>query len=220
MLRPLAALLLAAGALLAAPAVAAQEADPAVRLDGASLDEARQVALDAAARRGWSAIAVEPRRITLEQTLPGPAPRLERPAETLVRVYATFLPDGDDVLVQVQAIRIDAPETPTERRTDLTGPYRDNLMNALRALQGHWASRFTVLDPPPRARPAARPGQAHLGTWAYYAERYAEARGCRLADAGAELLDADSDAELHRVPCRDGTAILVRCHLGECGAAR
>jgi hypothetical protein len=85
--------------------------------------------------------------------------------------------------------------------------------------------------PAPPAAPPMPPGQmlvrsetqaqSHpVGTWAYYAERYAEARGCTLADLGAVLEGRTGGVELHRVYCTDGRQVLVRCAAGSCGDAR
>jgi hypothetical protein len=60
----------------------------------------------------------------------------------------------------------------------------------------------------------------HVGTWAYYAERYAEGRGCTLADLGAVLEGRTGGVELHRVYCTDGRQVLVRCVAGSCADAR
>ncbi len=65
------------------------------------------------------------------------------------------------------------------------------------------------------------PAQPHpVGTWAYYAERYAEGCGCTLADLGAVLEWRTGGVELHRVYCTDGRQLLVRCATGSCGDAR
>lgn len=61
-----------------------------------------------------------------------------------------------------------------------------------------------VLDPTP------------TGVWAYYAEHYAQVRGCNLAGKGAVLIDKTERAEIHRVYCEGGRSLLVKCNLGTC----
>lgn len=60
---------------------------------------------------------------------------------------------------------------------------------------------------------------ARLGTWAYYAEIYAQDRGCSVADSGARLEFAGAEWERHRIPCRDGSWLRVYCRFGVCTAA-
>jgi hypothetical protein len=75
--------------------------------------------------------------------------------------------------------------------------------------------------PGPMSVRSETPAQPHpVGTWAYYAERYAEGRGCTLADLGAVLEGRSGGVELHRVYCTDGRQLLVRCATGSCGDAR
>ncbi|EIC20939.1 hypothetical protein [Thiorhodovibrio frisius] len=58
------------------------------------------------------------------------------------------------------------------------------------------------------------------GTWSYYAERFAEQRGCELSDNGAALLRKTASFELHEVGCRNGGNLLVKCQDGICQAMR
>lgn len=221
--RAIVVLMFVLGSLLASSTASAEgpATPPAIRLYGADLDEIRQLVLDSAAHRGWSIVSIEPDGATLEQTLETQAPvlGLDRPADILVRVEAEFIPDGADIVVRVQATQIDSPGSTAERTTDVTDRYRANLMNALRSLQTRWASRATVPDPPAAPEPTSTAGQPRLGTWAYYAERYAERQGCELGDEGAVLVSAGVDTEVHRVTCRGGRTVLVRCRYGDCTAA-
>jgi hypothetical protein len=59
-----------------------------------------------------------------------------------------------------------------------------------------------------------------VGTWAYYAERHAQSRGCTLGDQGAVLEERFGENELHRVYCVDGRQVLVHCVAGTCADAR
>jgi hypothetical protein len=75
-----------------------------------------------------------------------------------------------------------------------------------------------VTSQPPTARALQR--GRRVGTWAYYAERYAEGIGCRLGDLGSVLEGFDGTVELHRVHCTDGRQVLVRCSDGVCSPER
>ncbi len=81
----------------------------------------------------------------------------------------------------------------------------------------HVAPNPRAPSPPPQAdSPRER-----VGTWAYYAERYAEEHGCALSDRGAVLEGgAAGTSELHRVYCTDGAQLLVRCQAGACSPGR
>jgi hypothetical protein len=57
---------------------------------------------------------------------------------------------------------------------------------------------------------------APKGVWAYHAEELAAARGCELDELGAVLLREDAGTEVHRVHCRNGTGMLVRCDRERC----
>jgi hypothetical protein len=84
--------------------------------------------------------------------------------------------------------------------------------------QTYPATPFVQVRPAsPTETPAPR---RQVGTWAYYAERHAEGRGCTLGDQGAVLEDRTSGGELHRVYCADGRQMLVRCAAGSCTDAR
>ena len=76
--------------------------------------------------------------------------------------------------------------------------------------------------PPPQRPPQPTPPTSvdvEVGTWAYHAEEFAVARGCTLNEIGAELISSDSDIELHRVHCQDGSSRLVRCDRETCADA-
>jgi hypothetical protein len=73
--------------------------------------------------------------------------------------------------------------------------------------------------PEPAPEPPA-PAEYDVGTWAYYAEQFAIGRGCEIGDTGAVLLSTEDLHELHRVPCTNGPALLVRCDGNGCDGAR
>lgn len=200
---------------------------PSVLLFGASLTAARDFAVTVAADRGWRVLAIAPAGATFEQTLEetdsdlGPAPA------RAIRVYADFAEESDGIRVSLHAEEWGAPGTDEEWMTDVTGTYGENLSNALSSLRAKWdagsvestgdtAGRGSRL--PSGAGDAARspPDYRSVGTWAYYAEDYARDQGCELTDVGAVLESAGPEWELHRIDCRDGRKIRVRCSHGDC----
>lgn len=105
-------------------------------------------------------------------------------------------------------------------------------LNATRlpAADGHaWSGPEISPDPEPNPDPGAPNEQTYassgqleveVGTWAYDAEQLAARHGCDVADTGAELLGADQTGEVHRVPCRGGGAMVIRCDRERCGVGR
>lgn len=213
-------LLLTVSLLFTQPAVGFGPAGgPSIRLPGAHLDEAYRLAVASGRRHGWAVIEVDRRTAIFEKAAGGADPRPGAGVTTLVRVRADFARTETDTLVRLRAEQIDALDAERPRSTDVTERYRDNLMRALRSLRARWQQRSRASAPatePPRP-PAS--DQRRLGTWAYYAERYAEERGCRLAEQGAVLLSTSNQAELHRVHCQSGQTMRISCRHGECRAA-
>lgn len=76
------------------------------------------------------------------------------------------------------------------------------------------------LPPAPQAPKAPAMVDVEVGIWAYHAEEFALGRGCTLDDLGAELISGDSASELHRVHCRDGSSLFVRCDREQCYGAQ
>lgn len=74
--------------------------------------------------------------------------------------------------------------------------------------------------PPPAPAQPAPQDDAPKGVWAYHAEELAAARGCELGELGAVLLREDAGTEVHRVHCRNGTSMLVRCDRERCVEGR
>ncbi|MCF7984471.1 MAG: hypothetical protein K9L70_08720 [Thiohalocapsa sp.] len=82
------------------------------------------------------------------------------------------------------------------------------------------AAEDTGAMPIPRDDAAAASRGVEVGTWAYEAEQLAAQHGCAVADTGAELHARDQFGEVHRVPCRGGGAILIRCDRERCSVGR
>ena len=220
-LAPALRLLLSLGVLVAHPAGGIDVAGgPSIRLPGAHLDAVQRLAVEAGRRHGWSVIETNRGAAVFEKIASGPGPQPGAGITTLVRVRADFIRAGTDTLVQLRAEQIDALDARRQGTTDVTERYRDNLMRALRSLRARWQGRARTAPPPNEpTRPSPSDHQPRLGTWAYYAERHAQERGCRLAEQGAVLLSANNETELHRVHCQSGRTIRVSCQHGECRAA-
>jgi hypothetical protein len=215
--------------LILSASLAAASPGPSVLLYGASLGQTRELAIKSALARGWRLVSIAPDGVAFEQTLEeadeeeGPGP------SRVIRVFARFSPEGGGIRVQLSAEEVESPGGPDERSADVTDRYGLNLANALSSLRARWDTRLpapaTWTDRPPGvgASPPRWPDRAEplgpVGTWAYYAEDYAQSRGCVLTDSGARLESAGSDWERHRVPCQDGRLLHVYCHLGDCTAA-
>lgn len=215
-------------ALCAALSAAAQQ--PSVLLYGATLDAGRQFAVDSALVRGWRVLSVGAESAVFEQTLEEAEDEQSESPSRVIRVFAWFAPESAGLRVYLRAEEIENPDTDEEWASDVTGAYTDNLIHALSSLRASWdrASPGQALRPesptaqprsPDPARASIRTSSARLGTWAYYAERYAQSRGCELADSGAELEAAGQEWEQHLVSCQDGRKLRVHCRYGDCTAA-
>lgn len=225
---PIAVLLLPAVLVAASPG-------PTVLLYGADLGQARDLAIGSALERGWRLVSSAADGVTFEQTLEEAEAEEGSGPVRVIRVSARFSPEGGGVRVQLSAQEVEHPGRAGEWFADVTDRYGLNLANALSSLRARWDARFpsqvprripdqipwsdaaTPVPRPPAAGRGESPGA--VGTWAYYAEGYAQSRGCVLTDAGARLESAGSDWERHRVPCQDGRLLRVYCRFGDCTAA-
>jgi hypothetical protein len=270
--RSRAALLATLLALIAVAVQAETAAPPSVLLTGANVPRAKALALDAALIKGWRVAVSERERVVFETRLETPASagppgvvlgKVAPPAQTLLRIRADFTATGDGVRTALRATEVWYAGTRQQWSTDVTGPYRDNLLNALRSLREQWAaiapqgaaraaaasdagerrakprasatparaepsaaptgsiaapSQAARLAPEPlrREHAASPPEDLPVGVWAYHAEELAVSRGCELDERGAVLLREEDGAEVHRVDCRDGTSMLIRCDRERC----
>lgn len=217
---------LATGLLLLHLAVAQALQHPAVLLFGATLTDARAFAVEHAARRGWSIREVTANAALFEQVLDGEETDGILVVQRLLRIRADFAEESAGVRVFLRAEEVEWPETDREWMMDVTGRYADNLTNALSSLRGKWdawredaagrpdapSSPVRGGVPPDSSQMTAEP----VGTWAYVAERYAQSRGCELTERATQLVSSGQNWEAHRVFCRDGSRISVRCRDGDC----
>lgn len=209
-------------------------ADPSILLFGATIESARALAMDSATERGWSLAIDDLHGVTFEQVLEE-ADLWDGTPMKLIRIHARFVEEAFGARVALRAEEIEAPESAEEWIYDVTARYAENLEYALSKLQARWdashpdaATRGSTDQRAPElpgvgTRPSSiAPDSSTLGVgeWAYYAERYAESRGCLLTDQGAILDAAGQGWEHHRIACQDGSVILVACYYGECTAGR
>lgn len=202
---------------------------PTVLLFGANLDQARSFAVDSAREHGWRLVSMMQEAVIVEQVLEE-SPQEDRAPLRVIRVRARFTDEGAGVRVELSAAEVESPGRPEEWSEDVTDRYGLNLANALSSLRTHWDERRSPSspgtgDPAPVRYPTPAPpapttdptgNGGPVGTWAYYAERYAEGVGCVLAEGGARLEAAGADWERHRVPCRNRAAVRVHCRFGDC----
>lgn len=193
---------------------------PNLWLQGAEIETVRQLAMASASQRGWSIMPHTGTRIAFERSVAGSVADLPPGSQALLRITADLRSDQDHVVVTLQAQLIEGSGGLGERPRDVTSRYHEQLEKALSSLHDRWASSPMRRDPQAPDQATGGPDQVALGTWAYYAERHAQAHGCQLGDTGAVLVSADSETELHRVNCRNGNSLWIRCHLGECLMAR
>jgi hypothetical protein len=205
---------------------AAAASAPGVLLFGATPDAARDFAVASAQARGWSITGVGPTKAEFEQVLDEGDPDDTFAVRRLIRISARFAEETGGTRVLLHAREVLASATGDEWTTDVTERYAENLENALTSLRSKWDGRRAA-DPigaQTYAAPATTPeeesgSRAHaepVGTWAYYAERYAESRGCELTDAETVLEATGAEWEQHRVTCRDGRVLRVHCRRGDC----
>ncbi|MBK1648398.1 hypothetical protein [Rhabdochromatium marinum] len=142
---------------------------PSTLLEGASLDEARSVAMASARSKGWTLASPSADQLILERsvlasspqaqalgTLPnGPAPR--------VQVHSQFIPLDRGTQVTLQAFILVNPGTEAAKRIDYTKDYQDDLAISLSALQSAWlATEHQLASPAPVPATAAPPAPDDL----------------------------------------------------------
>ncbi len=210
-------------------------AEPSVLLFSATLDEARDFAVATASARGWSVARVGLNEAVFEQLLDddedvdadvgdhggdrrGGEADDRLPARRLIRIVAQFSEEAAGTRVLLRAHELETAQT-GEWTTDVTERYAENLDNALSSLRSKWDGHRDPLGSGSQDAAPITPGPrgaASIGIWAYYAERYAESRGCELTHRGALLESSGPHWEQHRVDCRDGRSLRVLCDQGDC----
>ncbi len=200
-------------------------------LTGATTDQASNLAATSATQKGWRLLWVTPEGAAFEQSLDPPDDDDDGVPLRLIRVFARFEQESAGARVLLRAEEVEASDDGPERAVDATERYRDNLEHALSSLRTRWAagssaSEADEIGGPTDQEIAREPVTSHrlqappeVGTWAYYAEGYAQSRGCAITDSGALLEAAGPDWERHLVGCRDGRRLRVYCSHGDCTGA-
>jgi hypothetical protein len=205
-------------------ALADAAAAQSVLLFGASLDEARDFAVESAYARGWSIPEIGAAAVEFEQTLDEGDPEAPLMPRVLIRISAHFTEEATGTRVLLRAREVETAATGETWTADVTLRYAENLNNALSSLRNKWDARRerdSIGGMPTAADHLDLPaGAASVGTWAYYAERYAESRGCELTSSGAILEASGPEWERHRIDCRDGRSMRVQCRHGDCASDR
>jgi hypothetical protein len=219
------------------------DAAPSSLLLHAGIPEVLSFAAETARQRGWTVLHSGPASVTFEQ----PIDADDTTAPAILRIQASFAksPAGVTVTLRAEEVRdaaeprdvtqqyrdnllnaLDAlaskwglrPTTPTKPPPTPAAPTPTPAAAPAAPASSEPAPRSTLTRSTPNPAPA--PGPRHrVGTWAYYAERYAEGLGCALGDLGSVLEGSAGAAEVHRVHCADGRQVLVRCLAGVCSGA-
>jgi hypothetical protein len=193
-------------------------AAPSALLFDATLDEARTFAVDSAYARGWSVPRVGQDTAELEYLLEDGETEDALVLRTLIRISALFSEEAAGTRVTLRALEIETSET-GEWMSDVTERYAGNLDNALASLVSKWdrhRGSHSIAGQRTSQVGEVRTTAESVGVWAYYAERYAESRGCELTDAGALLDTSGTEWERHQVDCRDGRSFRIHCEHGDC----
>ncbi|WP_462331170.1 hypothetical protein, partial [Thiohalocapsa halophila] len=115
---------------------------PQVKLPGATMQDARSVAMAAARTKGWDIIAADANRLTLERPLPPGSPQAQALGSVLapprIQVQTDIVERGDGTVVALQAFVLTNPGTPEEKRIDYTSDYESQLLISLSSLTSAW----------------------------------------------------------------------------------
>lgn len=155
----------------------------------------------AGTRQQWSTDVTSPYRDNLSNAL-----------RSLREQWAAIAPEG----AARAAAASDAGERPMTPRASAAAARADASGRPTGGIDGPTQTARPVPKPPRPDQPASPPEDFPVGVWAYHAEELAVSRGCELGERGAELLREEDGAELHRVDCRDGTTMLIRCDREGC----
>lgn len=103
---------------------------PGVLLYGATMEQARDFAIETAYRRGWSVPAVSATTAGFEQVLEESDPDDPLASRHLIHISASFVEEtaGTRVLLRAREVRVSS--TGEEWSTDVTERYAENLGNA------------------------------------------------------------------------------------------
>ncbi len=115
---------------------------PQVHLPGATMAEARSVAMAAARTKGWEITAADANRLLLERPLPPDLPQaqaLNSPlAPPRMQVETDIVERRDGAIVALRAFILTNPGTKDEKRLDYTSDYESQLLISLSSLSSAW----------------------------------------------------------------------------------
>lgn len=124
--------------------------------------------------------------------------------------------------IDVPSVTPSEPETATDptpwREQEAQWPETQSQVGA--DPQDTLAARRPMIDQTAPNQMLVLDTQMRTGTWAYYAERYAQQQGCTLGEQGAVLLQKTPEFELHEVVCTNRANRLVKCQGGLCQTMR
>lgn len=115
---------------------------PQVALPGASMQDARSVAMAAARTRGWDIVSADANQLLLERPLPPELPQAQALGSALapprMQVETNIAERGDGSIVALRAFVLTNPGTPEETRLDYTSEYENQLLISLSSLSSAW----------------------------------------------------------------------------------
>jgi hypothetical protein len=142
---------------------------PQVQLPGATMAEARSVAMAAALTKGWDITAADANRLLLERPLAPNAPQaaaLNSPlAPPRMQVETDIVERSDGAIVALRAFVLTNPGTNDARRLDYTKDYESQLLISLSSLSSAWlAARDKVKSEVPALAAAPDIDDAPVGS--------------------------------------------------------
>jgi hypothetical protein len=123
---------------------------PQMALSGASMQQARSVAMAAAQTKGWDIVTADANRLLLERPLPPGSPQAQALPSPLapprVQVETNLVQRGEGTIVALRAYVLTNPGTPEEQRLDYTKDYENQLLISLSSLSSAWLAAGAKLN--------------------------------------------------------------------------
>jgi hypothetical protein len=178
---------------------------PQVTLPGASLEQARSVAMAAARTKGWDIVSADANRVLLERPLPPSLPQAQALPSPLapprMQVATNLAERGDGTIVALSAAVLTDPGTPQEQAIDYTADFQNDLLVSLGSLSAAWLAARDELNsraPVLAEREAAKGGDAAAAETG--AETGADGVVAAAAPASAEAAPATPAARAPAAP--------------------